>query len=74
MPIIREISTKNIKPDSISATSIVPSSISTAMYAGYVDLDEVNYYGGFKYGARKYGTTTKYSVGQAMPELDTVEI
>lgn len=71
MPLIRSTSTINIKPLSISATNVVPLSVSTIQYAGYIDEDDTKRYGTFKYGSRTYGTTTEYSVGQKMPTIST---
>lgn len=75
MSLVRTISTINIKPTSVSATNIVPSTVSTKQYAAYTDPANTNAYGTFKYGtSNQYGAGPQYSVGQAMPTISTVEI
>lgn len=74
MPIVRATSTVNLKPRSVSAINIAPISVNTTNYAAYIDEDDTKRYGSFKYGAKTYGTTTEYSVGQKMPAISTLEI
>ena len=71
MPVLRHTSTQNIKPSSISTTNIKPVSVSTERFSAYINPLTSNRYGSFKYSAKKYGSTTEYSVGQKMPSIST---
>lgn len=72
---IRSTSTVNVKPQSINAKNIVPNFIGTLLYGGYTEPNNLNQWGTFKWGSgHKWGATTKYSVGQPMPGISTVEI
>ena len=59
-----EISTRNIKPESVSSVR----------YGGYVSIASSRRWGQFKWGTRTWGTTTEYSTGQKIPTVDTKEV
>lgn len=73
MSTVRDISTMEVKPASISTLNTIPSSVSSIQYAGKYTTS--NKYGDFKYGTtNKYGATTLTSLGQKMPSINTKEI
>ena len=74
MPIKRYTSTVNVKPRNVSARNIAPPSVNSIQYSAYIDPTNTKRYGTFKYGAKTYGMTTEYSVGQVLPKISTVEI